>query len=67
MVSILELSVVAWLRYVALKLLLGIWESDVKEGEGPPFRTFLQTFYKNFIILVLNYNLPHFFTYIHED
>ena len=67
MVSRLELSVVAWSRYVALKLLWRIWEKDVKEGEGPPFRTFLQIFYKNFRILVLSYNLPHFFTYIQED
>ena len=43
------------------------WESDVKEGEGPPFCTFLQIFYENFRILVLSYNLPHFFTYIQED
>ena len=58
MVPSLELFVVVWLRYSALKLLQRIWESDVKEG--PPFHTFLKIFYKNFKILVLCYNLSHF-------
>ena len=58
MVSSLKLSVVVWLRYIALQLLWRIWESDVKEG--PPFHTFLHIFYKNFKILVLSDNLSHF-------
>ena len=58
MVPSLELSIVVWLRYVALKLLWRIWESDIKEA--PPFHTFLHIFYKTFKILVLSYNLSHF-------
>ena len=50
-----RLSIVFWLRYIALKFLWGIWESDVKEG--PPFHTFLHIFYKTFTILLYNKKL----------
>ena len=55
MVQSLELSIVFWLRYIALKFLWRIWESDVKEG--PPFHTFLHIFYKTFTILLCNKQL----------
>ena len=54
MIPSLELSVVVWSRYIVLKLLWRMWESDVKEGH--PFHTFLHIFYENFKILVLSYN-----------
>ena len=56
----LGLFIVVWSRYVALKLLWRIWESDVKKG--PSFHTFRQIFYKRFKILVLSYNLFHQFS-----
>ena len=43
MVSSLELSMVNWSRYIALKLPWIIWENDVKEEL--PFDTFFQIFY----------------------
>ena len=46
MVPSSELSIVVWSRYVALKLLWRIWESDVKQGY--PFHTLLQIFYKKY-------------------
>ena len=45
MVPSLELSIVVWSRYIALKLPWKIWENDVKEGT--PFHTFLRIFFKN--------------------
>ena len=45
MVSSLELSIVVWSRYISLKLLRRIRESDVKEASL--FHSFLQIFYKN--------------------
>ena len=58
MVPSLELSIVVWSRYIALKLFWRIWKNDAKKG--PPFHTFLQLFCNNFKTLVLSYNLPHF-------
>ena len=46
MVPSSELSIVVWSRYVALKLLWRIWESDDKQGY--PFHTLLQIFYKKY-------------------
>ena len=54
-----ELPIVAWSRYIALKLLWRIWETEVKE-EGSPFHIFLKIFYKNIKMLVLSNNLSHF-------
>ena len=57
MVPSLKLSIVILLWFIALELLWRIWESDVnKEAQ---FHTFFQTFYKNFKILLLSYNLSH--------
>ena len=53
-----ELPIVAWSRYIALKLLWRIWETEVKEGL--PFHIFLKIFYKNIKMLVLRNNLSHF-------
>ena len=58
MVPSLEISFAVLLRYISLKLLWRIWESDVKEG--PMFHIFPQIFYKNFKTLVLHYNLFYF-------
>ena len=57
MTPCLELSIVVWLRYIALKPHGRIRESDVKEGSS--FHTF-QLFYKNLKILVLIYVLSQF-------
>ena len=58
MVSSLELSIVDWSKYIALKLFLRIWEGDIREGLQ--FHTFLKIFYKNFKMLMLRYNPSHF-------
>ena len=54
----LELSIVVWSRYIALKLFWRIWENNVKEG--PLFHNFHQIFHKNFKMLILIYSLSHF-------
>ena len=61
MVSSLELSIVIWSQYIALKLLWRIWKINVKEA--PPFHTFLQIFYKNLKIFysrILTKDLPRY-------
>ena len=58
MVPNLEFYIVVWSRYIALKLLTKICESDYRKK--PPFHMFLQIFCKIFKILVLSYNLSHF-------